>query len=230
MKPEGTVTYRTFVVLNFRSIIWEPASKPWSVHHHYPDQMALNCVIRHFQTHLDSYPGLSWEMRERLLDQIEDKLFKTGDKMIEWQGKLTCIEMPSQTCHSSHVHQRQFCVAKLMRSTWQTSLQGWGSQLFTVFVGSCSDLAPCRTCTTCPSGELQNKRTKSQETYGFLHKSRVDKWLHFFRGNMRFSTLHRWVFPQFSWARIPNSGPWRRNYFCMISWKAKARKHGSLRS
>jgi hypothetical protein len=52
-------------------------------HHHYPDQMALNCVIRHFQTHLDSYPGLSWEMRERSLDQIEDKLFKTGDKMIE---------------------------------------------------------------------------------------------------------------------------------------------------
>ena len=39
------------------------------------------------------------------------------------------------------------------------------------------------------------------------------------------------TFPQFSWnARIPNSGPWRRNYFCMISWKAKARKHGSLRS
>ena len=30
-------------------------------------------------------------------------------------------------------------------------------------------------------------------------------------------------------ARIPNSGPWRRNYFCMISWKGKAPKHGSLK-
>lgn len=113
----------------------------------------------------------------KMLDQIEDKLFKTGDRMtgkayMYWNAKSGSWS----SCHSSHVHQRQFCVAKLMRSTWQTSLQGWGSQLFTVFIGSCSDLAPCRTCTTCPSGELQNKRTKSQEAYGFLHKSRVDKF------------------------------------------------------